>query len=68
MFHGMHLQQLWHPVLLPMLAGALPLGLAAALISYGLTRWGTAAFQRQRQHRMAVRAARSRQPDTLVRP
>ncbi len=68
MFHGMHLQQLWHPVLLPMLAGAVPLGLAAALISYGLTRWGTAAFQRQRQHRMAVRAARSRQPDTLVRP
>jgi len=68
MFQSMHLQQLWHPVLLPMLAGALPLGLAAAFVSYGLTRWATAAFQRQRQLRMAGRMARTRHPDTLVRP
>lgn len=64
MFHGMHLQQLWHPVLLPMLAGALPLGLVAAVVCYGLTRWGTATFQRRRQLRMAGRA----HGGTLVRP
>lgn len=57
MFHSMTLAQLWHPLLKPMLVGALPEGFAAALIAYGLTRWGVSAFHAQRRARRERKAA-----------
>lgn len=57
MFHSMTLAQLWHPLLKPMLVGALPEGLAAAIISYGLTRWAVGTFHAQRKLRFEHRAA-----------
>jgi uncharacterized protein (DUF2062 family) len=60
MLHHMRLSQLWHPLLEPMLIGAVPLGLVAALLSYGLTRWGVDVFNRQRQARLARRAQQGR--------
>ncbi|RUW97435.1 DUF2062 domain-containing protein, partial [Mesorhizobium sp. M2A.F.Ca.ET.037.01.1.1] len=48
--------KLWHPVLEPMLIGAVPLGLVFGLVFYGVTRWGMTVFREQRKKRMAERA------------
>lgn len=49
---------LWHPVLKPMTVGAVPLGLAFAVVFYVLTRWATAAFRRRRERRFAEKLHR----------
>jgi len=46
---------LWDPVIKPMLVGAVPLGLAFALVFYVATRWATARFQAARRHRLEQR-------------
>ena len=56
MMHTLSFAKLWHPVLEPMLIGAVPLGLIFGLIFYGITRWGMTAFREQRRKRMAERA------------
>ena len=48
---------IWEPVLKPMSVGAIPLGIAAALIAYVITRWSAVAFQLSR-HRMLAEKAR----------
>ncbi|MCT8998929.1 DUF2062 domain-containing protein [Chelativorans intermedius] len=50
--------KLWEPFIKPMVVGSLPLGIAAGLIFYVLTRWTVAAFQEQRRRRLAERARR----------
>ncbi|MDP3898068.1 MAG: DUF2062 domain-containing protein [Mesorhizobium sp.] len=52
--------QLWTPLLKPMTAGGVPLGLLFGLVFYGLTRWATSAFQRQRRKRLLARSAPGR--------
>lgn len=52
------LTQLWGPVLKPLTVGCIPLGLAFALLFYGLTRWAVVAFREQRRRRLAERARR----------
>lgn len=52
------LGELWEPLLKPATVGALPLGFAAGLVFYVLTRWAVAAFREQRQKRLAERALR----------
>lgn len=39
---------LWHPLIEPMLIGAIPLGLAAAALVYFPVRWTVASFQNRR--------------------
>ncbi|MVA99678.1 DUF2062 domain-containing protein [Nitratireductor sp. CAU 1489] len=58
MLRHLEFSQLWDPLLKPMTAGGIPLGMAFALGFYLLTRWGVAAFRRQRQRRLAERAMR----------
>jgi uncharacterized protein (DUF2062 family) len=41
--------ELWGPIVKPMLIGAVPLGLIAALIVYFPTRWIVASFQNRRK-------------------
>jgi uncharacterized protein (DUF2062 family) len=57
----MHLdiRHLWRPLLEPMLIGSLPIGICAALVAYGLTRWGTTTFQHRRRNRLARKAKRA---------
>lgn len=50
--------QLWDPVLKPMVAGAIPIGMAFALGFYLVTRWSVATFRHERQRRLAERATR----------
>lgn len=50
--------QLWGPVLMPLTVGCVPLGLAFALLFYGLTRWAVVAFRGERRRRLAERARR----------
>ena len=45
---------LWKPLIEPMLIGAVPLGLAAALIVYFPVRWAAARFQHRRGHRFRL--------------
>lgn len=40
---------LWEPLIKPMLIGAVPLGLAAALLVYFPVRWAVASFQNRRK-------------------
>jgi len=56
LFHHLDLASLWGPVLKPMLVGAAPLGLAFALLFYGITYWGVNSFRTRRRTRMAARA------------
>ncbi|PSM17162.1 DUF2062 domain-containing protein [Nitratireductor sp. StC3] len=58
MLRHLEFSQLWDPLLKPMTAGGIPLGMAFALGFYLVTRWGVAAFRRQRQRRLAERAMR----------
>jgi uncharacterized protein (DUF2062 family) len=45
--------QIWEPLLKPMTVGAIPLGLAFALVFYVVMRWTVAVFQEQRRLRPA---------------
>lgn len=56
MMHKLSFDKLWHPVLEPMLIGAVLLGLIFGLLFYGVTRWGMTVFREQRRKRMAERA------------
>lgn len=56
MMHKLSFAKLWHPVLEPMLIGAVPLGLVFGLLFYGLTRWGMSVFRERRRKRLAERA------------
>ena len=47
---------LWQPFIKPMLVGGIPLGLAAGLLFYVLTRVGLTVFQARRAARKAQRA------------
>lgn len=62
MLHTLSFAKLWHPVLEPMLIGAVPLGLVFGLLFYGVTRWGMNVFREQRRKRLAERASRREQP------
>ena len=59
MLHTLSFAKLWHPILEPMLIGAVPLGLIFGLIFYGITRWGMTAFREQRRKRIAERAQKA---------
>jgi uncharacterized protein (DUF2062 family) len=61
MMHKLSFAKLWHPVLEPMLIGAVPLGLVFGLLFYGITRWGMNVFREQRRKRLAERASRREQ-------
>jgi uncharacterized protein len=55
LFHRLeHLQlsELWQPVLKPMLAGAGLLGVSAAVLSYGATRFAVRSFKARRHARL----------------
>lgn len=56
MLHDLSFAELWDPILKPMAIGAVPLGLAAGLVAYGITRWGMTVFREQRRKRLAERA------------
>ena len=45
---------IWTPVIKPMLVGGLPLGLAAAVIAYGITFVAVRSFQRRRRTRLTL--------------
>jgi uncharacterized protein (DUF2062 family) len=66
MLHSMHLSELWDPLLKPMLLGAIPLGLAAAVVSYFVTRFSVGAFHRQRRARLAERAVRTESAEPVA--
>ena len=55
MLHDLSFAELWDPVLKPMAIGAVPLGLAAGLVAYGITRWGMTVFQERRRKRLEAR-------------
>lgn len=55
LFHRLeHLQfsELWQPVLKPMLAGAGILGVSAAFVAYGVTRFAVRSFKARRHARL----------------
>ncbi|MGJ7037693.1 uncharacterized protein (DUF2062 family) [Shinella sp. BE166] len=59
LFHRLeHLQlsELWQPVLKPMLAGAGLLGITAAALAYGATRFAVRSFKARRHARLLERA------------
>jgi uncharacterized protein (DUF2062 family) len=58
--------QLWEPLLKPMTVGGIPIGLAFAIVFYVLTRWGVAAFRRQRQHRLLEKARRRAETQAMA--
>lgn len=49
---------LWDPYVKPMTIGAIPIGIAAALAFYVMTRLAVTAFREQRRRRLAERARR----------
>lgn len=53
---NMEFSSLWEPFLKPMAIGSLPLGIAAALVFYFLTKGTAAAFREQRRKRLAEKA------------
>ena len=58
--------QLWEPLLKPMTVGGIPIGLVFAIVFYILTRWGVAAFRRQRQHRLLEKARRRAETQAMA--
>ena len=57
LLHQLDFSRMWEPLLKPMTVGAVPLGLAFALVSYGVTRWAVAAFQERRRARLAEKTS-----------
>jgi uncharacterized protein (DUF2062 family) len=49
---------LWDPVVKPMLVGAIPLGIAAGIVAYVITRWLAIAFRAARKKQLEAKAAR----------
>lgn len=47
---------LWQPVVMPMMVGAIPVGILAGIIAYLLTRWIAIGFQAARRKRLAAKA------------
>jgi uncharacterized protein (DUF2062 family) len=65
----MNLLAIWEPILKPMLIGSLPLGIAFALVGYGLVYATARSFQQRRAHRLTLRArAANAVPATRVGP
>ena len=65
------LLSVWHPVIKPMLIGAVPIGVVFAIVAYLLTRWASNVFRRARLRRrekkrakLAARTASVKQRDT----
>ncbi|MDN2583903.1 DUF2062 domain-containing protein [Aquibium sp. ELW1220] len=58
--------QLWEPLLKPMTVGGFPIGVSFAIVFYILTRWGVAAFRRQRQHRLLEKARRRAEAQSMA--
>ena len=56
MLQHLSFAKLWHPILEPLVVGAVPLGLFFALVFYAVTRWGMGVFREQRRRRLAERA------------
>lgn len=59
MLHKMSFQELWEPVLKPLMVGAVPLGILFGFVFYAITRLAMTAFQEQRRKRLALKAAQS---------
>lgn len=59
MLEHLEFSQLWQPVLKPMLVGAGILGLAAACLAYGVTRFAVGSFKARRHARLLERAGLS---------
>ncbi|MFC3073017.1 DUF2062 domain-containing protein [Shinella pollutisoli] len=57
MLEHLEFSELWQPVLKPMLAGAALLGLAAALLSYAVTRLAVGGFKARRRARLHAAAS-----------
>lgn len=55
LFHDLDLNQLWEPVLKPMIVGCLPFMLTFGLAAYVLTYFGVVAFQSQRRRKLMKR-------------
>jgi uncharacterized protein len=49
---------LWDPVVKPMLVGAIPLGIAAGIVAYVITRWLAIAFRAARKKQLEGKAVR----------
>lgn len=49
---------LWDPVFKPMTIGAIPLGIAAGIVAYVITRWLAIVFRTARKKRLDAKAAR----------
>ncbi|KFB10589.1 DUF2062 domain-containing protein [Nitratireductor basaltis] len=58
--------KLWEPFLKPMTVGAIPLGLAAAIIAYIVTRWTVITFREQRRRRLLEKARRRAMAETAI--
>lgn len=56
LFERADLSQLWHPIVKPMLVGAIPFALASGLVVYGVTYMAVRGFQSRRRARLAARA------------
>lgn len=68
LFRHLDIAELWQPVLKPMLAGAVPLGLLFSLIFYGLTYWGVNTFRSRRRERIEERARERAKEDYSSHP
>ena len=62
MLEHLELSELWQPVLKPMLAGAGLLGVSAAMLSYGVTRFAVRSFKARRHARLVERAGLAQAP------
>jgi uncharacterized protein (DUF2062 family) len=62
MLEHLELSELWQPVLKPMLAGAGLLGVSAAMLSYGVTRFAVRSFKARRHARLVERAGLAHAP------
>ena len=56
MLEHLEFSELWQPVLKPMLTGAGILGIAAAALAYGVTRFAVRSFKARRHARLLARA------------
>jgi uncharacterized protein len=56
LFHTLHFNQLWRPVLEPMLVGAIPPAVFSSVVLYTLTFYTVRGFQSRRRARLMERA------------